>query len=94
MRIFHRTVIFELGATNDFPIARKRLNLINSADPSCSQFTGFAFACATRFSYSITLPSHENFPEMFVSQPDITTCVAFDKVVCENRRREVSECIL
>lgn len=41
---------------------------------------------------NITLPSHENFPEMFVSTWDSTTCEAFDNVVCGRKKREIAFC--
>lgn len=36
---------------------------------------------------NITLPSHENFPEMFVSTWVSTTCEAFDNVVYEKSEK-------
>jgi hypothetical protein len=60
--------------------------------PSASiQFIDFCL-CRGAIEYgimiNITLPSHENFPEMFVSTCDITTCVALDKVVCGERKKK------
>lgn len=36
-------------------------------------------------------PSHENFPEMFVSTCDITTCEAFERVVCGWKRKRMHQ---
>lgn len=59
--------------------------------PASSCCSNLRLVCRNDKHY-IILPSHENFPEMFVSTCDITTCEAFDRVVWIERGWENTFC--